>query len=134
MISIKACWVLLASLLLAGCDEAGPARFDVSGTVTYDGKPLPAGRISFEPDASQDNTGPVGFATIKDGRYQTEPGQGSGTGAYKAVIFGYDGIPDAVEPDESPMGKPLFAPYTTDVDLSEGSPTQDFDVPLGGTP
>ena len=129
-----ACCLLPAvcCLLLAGCGEAGPARYDVSGSVTYDGKPLPAGRISFEPDESQGNTGSVGFADVKDGHYQTQPGQGPGGGPYKAVIFGYDGVPDAVEPDENPMGKPLFGPFTTGVDLPRQSATQDFAVPAGG--
>jgi len=34
-------------LLLAGCGHSGPATFPVTGTVTYQGKPLPLGTVMF---------------------------------------------------------------------------------------
>ncbi|NIL97834.1 MAG: hypothetical protein GTO62_12100, partial [Planctomycetales bacterium] len=39
---------LLATIAGCSCtDRAQPVRYPVSGTVTLDGKPLPAGRITF---------------------------------------------------------------------------------------
>jgi hypothetical protein len=60
------CWmVLLVSWLPAlGC--GGPKTYDIAGTVTLDGKPLPSGDIVFVPE---DKTCPLGVA-IKDGEYQ----------------------------------------------------------------
>ena len=47
---------LVAALLLAaGCGEAGPARYHVSGKVTFNGQPVPAGQIVFEPDPTAGN-------------------------------------------------------------------------------
>lgn len=50
------CPALLASLsiaLLCGCGAKGPVDYPVSGKVTWEGKPIPTGHISFMPtDAS----------------------------------------------------------------------------------
>jgi hypothetical protein len=54
--------VLLAALLASGC---GGKKGDVSGTVTYQGKPLPSGTITFL-DARNEA---VGSSPITDGKY-----------------------------------------------------------------
>lgn len=119
---------VILAMSLAGCSGTdGPSQYELSGTVTFQGKPVPAGTITFEPDAVKGNRGPQGFATIKDGRYDTrEDGRGSVGGAQVVRISGSDGI-DAGE--TFPTGKPLFEPYTTSVDLPKESSTHDFDVP-----
>jgi hypothetical protein len=41
-------------LLLAGCGgESGPATYSVSGTVTFDGEPVPDGQIAFRDPAGE---------------------------------------------------------------------------------
>jgi hypothetical protein len=40
---------LAVLLLLAGCGPSGPKTYPVSGTVTFDGQPLPTGFITFTP-------------------------------------------------------------------------------------
>ena len=122
-----------ALLSLAGCGSAGgPARFDLSGTVTYAGKPLPAGYLVFSPDTSQGNKGPGAQADIKDGRYQTPAGQGTIGGPHVVTISGFDGVAFGDGPAKNPMGKPLFTSCQVKADLPKEAGTQDFTVPPGG--
>jgi hypothetical protein len=63
---------LLVVVLLPGC-STGPRTYKVSGTVTFDGKPLPDGDILF---ISLDKaTGPVA-AKIRDGRFELKAREG----------------------------------------------------------
>jgi len=123
-------------VVLAGCGSgSGPARFDLSGTVTYDGKPVPAGYIVFNPDAAAGNSGPGAQADIRDGKYQTLPGQGTIGGPHVASVFGFDGRPYTVgkgpdgNPIANPMGKPLFTAATIKAELPKQAGTYDFLVP-----
>jgi hypothetical protein len=107
------------SLFVFGC--GGPEdvdRLDISGSVNYDGKPLPTGTITFEPDA-----GAPGFAQIKDGKYDTLTG-GKGTigGPQTVRIEGTDPTPAA-------DGTVVAVKYETKVDLPKEPTTKDFDIP-----
>lgn len=96
--------------------------------MTYKGKPVPRGQITFEPDATAGNSGQPAFAKIVDGRYDTrEEGQGSVGGPHTVQIHGRDGIPRG----ELLNGMPLFRDYSTTVEISKGSTKQDFEVPSG---
>lgn len=121
----------LAALLLAGCGAEKPSDvFSVSGNITYDGKPIPKGNISFAPDASQNNQGPGASAEIKDGKYEMMPGKGISGGPYVLVINGYDGVPVASgEGGMDPNGKVLFESYRMTVDLPKEDSQQDLEVP-----
>lgn len=113
-------------LLLSGCSgSSGPPRYEVSGAVTYNGKPVPAGEVSFQPDASKGNKGPGSLALIKDGRYKTNPKKGVVGGPYIVRILGFDGV--AV--GDSSTGKTLFDQYETKVEFPKQATTQDFSVP-----
>ncbi len=117
--------MLAAVLALSGCTGAsGPPRYDLSGAVSYAGKPVPAGEIALEPDGSQGNTGPGSMAQIKDGKYQTEPGKGILGGAYVVRIMGFDGIPAG----DSSVGTALFLPYETRLDFPCEATTHDFTI------
>ena len=115
--------------LFVGCGEAGN---QVSGAVTFDGKPVPAGKVYFIPDESKGNSGAPGYANIVDGKYDTSAagGRGAPPGAVKIVVEGND--PSAVPAGSSPdvITKPLFAGYETTADIAEGETTHDIDVPL----
>lgn len=53
--------LLVAVAAVVGCgSNDAPDRFHISGKVTFAGEPVPAGQIIFEPDASQQNSGPQG--------------------------------------------------------------------------
>ena len=124
--------VALGLLLLLSCGCAneveGPQRFDVVGKVTFDGKPVPMGRIVFEPDGSKGNKGPVSVAGIKDGLYDTsQPGAKSPVeGPLIVRIIGY-GEPDP----NAEVQKELFPEYETSLEFTAtgAKSTLDFDVP-----
>lgn len=112
---------------LVGCGgDSGPKRYDLSGTVTYDGKPVPAGTIIFEPDSSKGNPGPQGVAEIRDGKYDTSKnGKGLIGGPHIVRITGFDRATE----DETTTAEPLFSEYKIEVDLPKEGGTKDFEVP-----
>ncbi len=61
------------AVLVAGC-SGGPEFGDVSGTVSYDGKPVEDGSITFTPT---DGKGQGGGGTIKDGKYTAKVSLGT---------------------------------------------------------
>lgn len=126
---VASCVALLA---VVGCGGGSDVtRYDVSGTVTFDGAPVPAGTITFLPASG--NTGPGGSATIKDGKYDTAAGgKGPTGGPHTVVITGFDGKSDPG--NELPYGKPLFTEYKTEADLPKQKATQDFNVPASAKP
>jgi hypothetical protein len=121
-------WVLPALvtglvLVSQGCGgDTGPKRLKASGKVTFNNRPVPAGRISFEPDASAQNHGPGGFAEIRDGQYDTSKnGKGTVGGPHIVRINGAQG--------STPEAAPLFNTFETKADLGKADTTKDFDVP-----
>lgn len=63
--------VLLFTIALSiGCaGDEGPQKYDVTGAVTYKGKPIPYGDIRFEPTQGLVNRQSVVLAEIRDGQY-----------------------------------------------------------------
>lgn len=117
--------LLAVGLAVAGC--GGPHAVDVSGTITFGGKPLPAGRVYFNPDFTRGNDGPQGYAQVEGGRFDTRKGgQGACGGPTVVVIQGY-----AAGPEGAPgsMGSRLFREFQIETDLPRQSCTRDFDVP-----
>jgi len=82
---------LVATLIVPGCGSSGPELAAVYGKVTYNGKPVPMGTVSFQPDAPD---GRVAVGEIEpDGTYmlQTEnPGDGAQLGNYHVAISAVD--------------------------------------------
>ncbi|NDC54528.1 MAG: hypothetical protein EBZ74_09630 [Planctomycetia bacterium] len=124
-------WLTAAAYgcLIVGCGPQGVARYDVEGTVTFDGKPLPRGTIRFEADATKGNSGPVGIAAIVDGSYSTagDGSRGALRGPIVAVIMG---LP-AAKPDVE-YQRPLFEDYRIEATLEptgRSSTRLDFSVP-----
>jgi len=121
---------------IAGCGGAGgPQRFELSGSVTFNGKPVPVGYIVFTPDTAAGNPGPGAQADIRDGNYQTRPGQGTIGGPHVIQVFGFDGKPypagEGIDgrPMLNPMGKPLFTAATIKAELPKQHATYDLVVP-----
>ena len=78
----------IAAAIFSGCGrDQGPERVVVSGTVTFDGKPIRRGRIHFMPVAT--SAVPVSGADIKDGRYKVDGRGGVPVGTYKIEIEAY---------------------------------------------
>ncbi len=115
----------LLLLCLTGCNS-GEKLYDVSGTVTFDGKPVPAGNVFFDPDPTRGGTGTQGIAEIVNGKYTTAVnGRGVRGGAYNVRILGYDGR----RGNEAPFGQPLFDEYQEKKDLPAANTEVNFDVP-----
>lgn len=85
--------------LLTGCGSGNPPTAPVTGTVTFQGKPLPAGTVIFTPTAG----GPPATGEIQpDGTYTLttfEDGDGAVPGthgvAVSAVLVPEEGLPEA---------------------------------------
>ena len=128
---------VFAWLGIAGCGRGdGLERYHVSGTVTYQGAPVPSGLVTFSPDSSQGNRGPQGVAKIRDGKFDTrsEGGKAPVPGPQTVSVRGSDGR--AYEDDagiEQPDGKPLFTPWTTTVDVREDQLTIELEVPTAAS-
>jgi hypothetical protein len=123
--------LLLSTLLLAGCGGSdGPPRYDLTGSITFGGNPIPRGSLTFSPDSSQGNSGPGATAGIIDGKYTTQEGKGVISGAHIVVVQAYDGVP--VETDGEgmdPNGTSLFPSYTMQISVPENGGTLDIEVP-----
>jgi hypothetical protein len=119
---------LFIVLGIAGCGGGAMPRYDLSGTVTYNGQPVPVGYMTFAPDEAAGNSGPATQADIRDGLYATRPGQGTIGGPHAVTIYGFDGKA-IVEPDNPigrPMGTPLFSGLPAKADLPRESAIYDF--------
>jgi len=103
-------FMVLIALATSGCGEAGPNRYHVSGTVSFEGQPVPAGLVMFDPDVSSGNNGPQGFALIHDGVFNTADtgGKGPVAGPHRIRVSGYDGTQGN---EAQPYGQPIFAEY-----------------------
>ena len=125
---------LLTCLALVGCHgERELPRFDLSGAVAYDGRPVPAGYIEFAPDVSQGNDGPGSSAEIRDGRYATLPERGTIGGPHVVTLRGFSSMPAtpgaSAAPSPSPAAThPLFTTKVT-VDLPRKAGVHDFEIP-----
>lgn len=60
--AVRSIRIFLVLFLLGGCTSGdGPARYQVSGSVTYQGQPVEKGEITFaDPLAGQVNSSPLG--------------------------------------------------------------------------
>jgi hypothetical protein len=113
---------------LAGCGQGAPKYYDVAGTVTYGGKPIPKGTVSFEPDPTTGIRGQMGYADLVDSKFDTRAhGKGVLGGPYIIRILGFDG--KAVY--EAPYGTGLIPEYTLTKDLPKADSTLEIDVPKG---
>lgn len=76
--------VLFAVVFVVGCGDSGPKTYVVEGTVTIDGKPLPAGTVMFIPEGS----GPYATGKVdKDGKYRAEVIEGRHLIAVSSVDY-----------------------------------------------
>ena len=123
--------VITGGVLACGCNrKAGMPRYPVTGTVTYSGKPLLAGRIAFEPDTQKGNKGPAAYGDISAGRYQTYDTAVVVGGPHRVVIEGYSGTTAL----QTRRMSPLFPPHITTVDLPLQKTAVNFDVPAAAPP
>lgn len=128
--------VALAIFGTTGCGESGPSRASVQGMVTWEGKPVENGTISFIPLGE----GVAASAKIVGGRYVIPESEGPPVGPNQVQIFGMRnlGLREAGPPH--PPGTMLEATeqiipteYNNStrlsVDIQEGDNTCDFALP-----
>lgn len=125
--------VALISLAFAGCGSGDDVTLtDLSGEATFDGKPIAYGQIRFTPDQSKKHSGPQGYATIENGKYDTATnGKGVLPGPHVVTITAFEQKPAEIEDETSPEAMnapgPIFSDYKIERDIQ--SPTEDFSVP-----
>ena len=118
--------VVLLTTMSLGCGDGGIPRFDLRGEALCDGKPIPSGKITFQPDRTRGNVGPSATALIVQGKYETQPGKGVTAGPQDVLVYAYDGSPPS---ETRPFGKPLAEPFSTSIEVSDESTEHDFEIP-----
>ena len=79
--------IALIVLVLGGCGEPGGddlPREPISGTVSFDGKPLANGTIQFQPASQAEGMAAGGM--VVDGHFEVPRGEGPVPGKYKVQI------------------------------------------------
>jgi hypothetical protein len=77
--------IIVLCMALSGCGRGRPATATVGGRVTYRGKPVPSGRIAFQPEEGRLAMGTLG----PDGSYTLttfQPGDGALLGKHRVTI------------------------------------------------
>ena len=95
----RALWLLSllgTALLFPGCGSSGPRTYPVSGSVLFDGKPLPEGDIILH--AAQEDVG-ADASKIKDGKYSFR----AKAGKKKVVILAAREVPGKRDPVMGPL-------------------------------
>ena len=115
--------VLMAGCLLlplAGCQKKSnlPPLAVTTGTVTYEGKPLTSGLVTFVPDVSKGTTGPTGIGYIQsDGTYRIQTAQQDG------ALVGHHKI-RVKSVDTTKFGEPWLIPIEYDSPTKSGLTTE----------
>ena len=127
------CSLAIASAVLAlaasaGCGQSGVPRNAVWGSVTWKGQPVPRGVIYISPDTKKGNSGPQGYALIKDGHYDTRDklSKGCSAGPQIAVVQGCDG--QGIGPGR-PYGNSLFVPFEIPIEVAPDGSQADLTIP-----
>ncbi|NLE36404.1 MAG: hypothetical protein GX621_00095 [Pirellulaceae bacterium] len=132
------CMIAVTAMVGCGKTDTGTPRVDVRGSVTWKGRPVPAGYVLFSPDASRNNSGPQGMATIVDGAYDTRGADGRAPvpGPVIVTINGFDGGGGgAVDEGEGrPRGSRLFMPYEMPIVVPEAAGALNLEVPDNAVP
>lgn len=121
--------VALCLALLAGCGSGTSEihRYEINGTVNFNGEPVPYGTISLVPDSDQGNSGPGSNGIIENGSFRIPAQQGIIGGPYLVTINGQAAAPQ-VSGESTQEGKTLFQDFHTTVTLPAETTTQTFDV------
>ncbi|QDU38534.1 hypothetical protein Mal4_28630 [Maioricimonas rarisocia] len=113
--------VLPLTVLLVGCTGSGIATGDMSGTVTFNGEPVPYGTIEFHPASESENPGPTVSTEIHNGTFDTaESGTAVVRGPLEIRITAYPSEPADLEDEtaEAEVVEPYFVGYTVEMDYT----------------
>ena len=135
MLRLGIALVSLAALAgVMGCGDRGPKLASVRGTVTYKGKPVPNGTVTFIPASGQHATGeirPDGSYTLTSFR----PGDGAIPGTYKVVVVAIQDMTGRLPEDRTPLPPPIVpnkytSIATTDISVEVKEGENQIDLPL----
>lgn len=116
--------IISQTLLICGCG-GGPNPVQVSGTVSYKGKKVPYGHISFIAGASPQGKQERITSSIKQGLYELPSGKSLGGGEqYRVEVGGFSGAPNG----EDDAAAPLFQLWSQTVTVPEQGGILDFEV------
>ena len=108
-------WLTLALpfSFLCGCAGDGLERVVVSGTVTFQGEPIPNGDILFYPQSG--TAGPVSGASIKDGHYTIDGNGGVPAGEHSVEIRAFrvretTQLPEGISAEDLPGQRLQYLP------------------------
>jgi hypothetical protein len=138
---------LLVSAALTSCGSDNLDTAKVTGTVTFDGKPIPGAGVTFSPVAGEGaggNTGkPASATTAQDGTYSLttyEDGDGAVIGRHQ-VSFSPPPAPgtdtEEADPGDAHAPPPKPSPYAglkpkeTEVEVKEGDNTINIELVKG---
>lgn len=116
------------TVFLTGCGSGnqGPQRYDISGTVTYQGQPVTRGTITFSPNMDKGNEGPVAMSQIIEGKYDTRSAGAKSPIAGELLVH-VEGYGPPLPNEEVP--KPLFKTYVMEFSMPKKNQQLDIDVP-----
>lgn len=120
--------------LLFGCGAAGSKTAIVKGTVTFKGKPVPNGTVTFVPASGHHATGeirPDGSYTLTSFR----PGDGAVPGTYKVIVVAMQDMTGRLPEDRTPLPPPIVpnkytSIATTDLTVEVKEGENQIDLPL----
>lgn len=97
--------LLAATLAASGCD-GGIKTYPVRGKVTYNGKAVPNGTVTFISATGPSATGEI----QKDGSYSlktTGAGNGAPAGSYTVIVVAMEDMGDRLPEERKPLPPPL---------------------------
>jgi len=116
-------WLFIA-MILPGCG-GGPRPVELTGIVTFQGKPVPHGFITFTPVKPEAGNVVRVVSRVQDGKYVAARGQGITGGQEYQVEVG--GFPRAQKSEEDQVS-PLFPVWSTSLMTPERGGDLNVDV------
>jgi hypothetical protein len=123
------CFVSAALLVAGGCGEKTLDRIRISGTVTYEGKPVEFGAIFFEPTESVGKIAPTVYLPVRGGKYDSED-NGPIKGKYRVTVGGMDKSKETKDDDGITNTPQLFPDYKFEVEIPPPDNKLDVEVPV----
>ncbi len=120
--------VLLVLSCVLGCGKRQSDLYSISGTITYMGKPVPAGIIAFESATKDGEKVTHSRSEIVDGKYSISAKGGHKGGVYAVFINGFDGNAEDTS-GESEFGRSLFRTHRHDCELPLSDHIMDIEIP-----
>ncbi|MCS7304408.1 MAG: hypothetical protein NZ602_04795 [Thermoguttaceae bacterium] len=135
LVGLAVLWMLGLLGAIGGCGRSsGPQRVVVTGTVTYNGQPIPNGEIRFVPTGQ--TKGPISGASILEGKYRADGLGGVIVGTHRVEIRAFRADksvppdPHGEYPRQQYLPKKFNDQSTMEVTIPPDKGTQTFNFDL----